>query len=378
MYTTKAVLLLSLFEAACILDCGAHQASNAYQSSERVAQVRAMYDAAGGLDKLNAPVCFYGKVVDQSGAPVLGAEVSITFYAYAINEGGEVMSDKILKTDSNGLFVLSHVKGKELVVNTIQGQGYEFPYHGGSPEGSHFEYAGVSHPYVPNQAHPVVFFGRKKGPGDCLLTQYISIGFSPSDASVIGEDLILGAQLPFQPSDVITQLGGDPVVWDLKIQASFDATKRFWSLRLTSDSQDSGIFVSDKILYEAPAEGYKSSWMLGPNAPKAGGRYVYLRSRKPYIYARIDFGESFSVKKWPFVDDRFSQQKWDFSINGRAVVNPFGDRNLENDTELPFDVRHQIQTEIDSAFRHGNRPTKPDLSALVDKWRIEHPKLPGK
>jgi hypothetical protein len=56
-------------------------------------------------------------------------------------------------------------------------------------------------------------------------------------------------------------------------------------------------------------------------------------------------------------------------FSASAVLNPYGDRILEEATNLPGDVRLKLMDDIDEAIRRGGRPPKPDLPKLVKAWK---------
>jgi len=49
------------------------------------------------------------------------------------------------------------------------------------------------------------------------------------------------------------------------------------------------------------------------------------------------------------------------------VTNPYGDRNLEQATDLPYEVTKQLTDEVKAAFRQNKRPVKPDLPKLIEE-----------
>ena len=85
-------------------------------------------------------------------------------------------------------------------------------------------------------------------------------------------------------------------------------------------------------------------------SPKA--KYVYLKTRAPAIYTRYEI-------------EHVNANKEFFRLTGKSVTNPYGDRNLEQATALPYEVTKQLADEAKTAFRQNKRPTKPDLPKLV-------------
>ena len=80
--------------------------------------------------------------------------------------------------------------------------------------------------------------------------------------------------------------------------------------------------------------------------------YLYLRSRDPAIYSRLEVYGAFG--------------KADFcQVSVNTEVNPYGERNLEREPNLPFDVMKPLKDEARNALRAKKLPLKPDLPKLI-------------
>src|SRR5208282_1611522 len=116
------------------------------------------------------PINFYGRVVDESNAPVSGA--SVHFQWNDLSPKGT--SDADVTSDNNGFFSLKERHGKYLFV-TVSKEGY---YSSGNSRGSGFEYA---NPYdglfTPDVGNPIVFHLRKKGQCEPLIHGEKLFGF---------------------------------------------------------------------------------------------------------------------------------------------------------------------------------------------------------
>ncbi|MFH0778401.1 MAG: hypothetical protein V2A71_07190, partial [Candidatus Eisenbacteria bacterium] len=65
-------------------------------------------------------------------------------------------------------------------------------------------------------------------------------------------------------------------------------------------------------------------------------------------------------------------------LRGKAVTNPYGDRNLEQATDLPYEVTKQLTDEAKTSFRQNKRPSKPDLPKLVKEAKEKAEKDKGR
>src|SRR5215475_9854298 len=76
----------------------------------------------------NAPINFYGRVVDQSDQPIAGVKVEVdvvTGYLKAANEIGQKVDVISLLSDSEGRFVLDNTNGMSIQFSSITKEGYK-------------------------------------------------------------------------------------------------------------------------------------------------------------------------------------------------------------------------------------------------------------
>lgn len=317
----------------------------------------------------NVRMDLYGKVVDQYGNPVEGAEVSINLNRFSRNTMGRESRDIQVKSDAEGRFKISNEKGMNLHIKTINKKGYDFSQSYDQWINKTFRYSGGKYQneeyYIPNPGQPEIYRGRKMGEQTFLIKHQLNFPFKAKEFNFEkGMDLIVGWNI--KPEEMRTLvLNGDPLVCDLKAKATFDNKKRAWSVVLTANSPGGGVLVSDQLLYEAPQEGYLPSYTFtqGKENP-IKARYIYIRSRQPFIYTRMDLGDQFNVNSWPFIN-MGEKGDWNFHIGGKTATNPYGERNLEESPELTAGVRKILEDEVHAAFRRGTRPSKPDLMKLI-------------
>ncbi len=115
-----------------------------------------------GLNEWRTPIEFYGKVVDENGNPVEGAQIE--FSCTDLSPAGN--SYYRTTSDADGLFSLNNVQGKLLVVRSIVKDGYYVS----KQNRNNFFYAGENENFIPEFGNPVVFHLRKKGQAEPLIT----------------------------------------------------------------------------------------------------------------------------------------------------------------------------------------------------------------
>ncbi|MBR6075484.1 MAG: hypothetical protein IKP87_09280, partial [Victivallales bacterium] len=105
---------------------------------------------------------------------------------------------------------------------------------------------------------------------------------------------------------------------DLEFTWEHNAEKREYSVNIVSNGEQAGIIVSDKLLYEAPADGYaKEVALTFKYSDEPPLKHLYLRLRDCGMYARLDIDHG-----------RISEKGVFFFC--RTVINPYGSRSLED------------------------------------------------
>jgi hypothetical protein len=136
------------------------------------------------------PISFYGRVLDDSGQPVPGADVH--FEWNSLDSSGEMVREEARTTsDADGRFSLLGKTGKRLFVDVLK-EGY----YGEPTNRVAFEYAvpyeGL---FLPQRDRPVTFGLRKKGPGAELITSQRGVRpdlgvRAPRDGTPVRVDLL--------------------------------------------------------------------------------------------------------------------------------------------------------------------------------------------
>lgn len=293
------------------------------------------------------PLSIYGKVVDQDGNPVEGAEVAVSWEnaSYLIGRPDFGRID-VVCSDTNGLWTFTITKPNRAFVGDVRKEGYALlqRHSYGSRGGDLVEMR-------PTPENPVISVLRKKGEEVFLLkTASFRLGILVEESDkTVGYDFVreVGGWDVMKPV-----LNDEPLVCDVQLRAVFKTNDATWTAVLSPGDTNGGILVTEELFYEAPETGYEEECVITFEAGgSADPTYLYVRSRNPPIYTRlrVDF----------VATERF------FRIDGEAVTNPYGERNFEMATDLPYEVYAQLYREVQDAFRQNKRPPKPDLPRLV-------------
>ena len=262
------------------------------------------------------PINFYGKIVDQFGNPVEGAQVDMWWWTIDSPTG---KSERTVHSDSQGMFSLAGKKGKRLVMSFSK-EGY---YGAASENQTSFEYAD---PYIdtyhdPDPRNPVKFLMRKKGTPANLFRGDVDLRLREPGASS-GIDLFAGkAAEAGQGQMQVTTWKPDLSEKEAKNMSIFPYD---WKIKL--EIGDGGFIANkDHFPLTAPENGYQTT--IEENLHAEGGnsagilfkRTFYFRVGKPpYNYGLM--------RVFAFGDDKGVQ------VTYMLNTTP-GDRNLETGSE---------------------------------------------
>lgn len=251
------------------------------------------------IESLSMPIVFYGKVIDQFEAPVVGAQVNYT----VLDKFAESGSDYQGKSDANGNFSISDIKGGALSVG-VRKQGY---YRIDGKSSGDFAYGIGLDPTLreaPTKDKPAIFVLQRRGAGGPMY-----------HVESIQIDIPAGAPLKLDLATGRTGRG------DLLVTSSLGAVEsnQFdWHYDL--DISGGGLIEREgEFDFEAPSDGYKEHVEVGSNANDER----WLPSISKDYFARLKDGRyaRFSIRFYPG-DRNF--------IVVESFVNPnVGDRNLE-------------------------------------------------
>lgn len=346
----KPIVCVFAILVASVGFCGPDQQRNeAADVQARRAEFETMFDQM-------KPVKIYGKVVDTEGHPISETEVKLMWQQSTILIGKTDLGrfDSVTSR-TDGCWDFTVQKPYRAFVQEARKEGYEYTtrYNQESSVRNLVEHRTT-------RDLPVVTVLRKKGETTFLIQsdgpRPIRAVFPHSQTNSL--DLLAEKGDKFRAGSYA----------DLQVAIEYGRTGGAWTVTYSASNGTDGIVTDTNLLYEAPQEGYQKEVVLnGPPWP----RYLYLRSRTPAIYSRLDL-EYFI---W-----RGSDTNQTFSINYKAWVNPYGERNLEYDTDLENEWRliDQLGDQAKTAIRQNKRPAKPDLPKLVKEAKEKAEKDKGK
>ncbi len=248
-----------------------------------------------------APIEFYGKVVDENSNPVEGASVAFGWMELPTDDGSRTATTN---SDARGLFSLHGARGPSLSVS-VSKDGYYMPHHGQWG----FSYAPDNDTYSPDIANPVIFKLRKKGQGAELITSQNGISTQvgvrvPTDGSPVKVDLLKKGPDPSGQLE-ISQVKPP---WN-------EATA--WSFRVSIP--DGGLVENqDDFQFQAPETGYQPSVQYDFSKNDAGWttqvtKQFYIAFGNPRKYGWLRF------------ESNLGQQ----TVFLTYAINPDGSQNLE-------------------------------------------------
>ena len=264
------------------------------------------------LRKSETKIDFYGIFLDQNDCPVPDVKVHYTVSGYSLTGLAPRNARGMTTSDGEGLFEIHAHKGGILYIDDVECIGYEFR-RGNHPRSFEFR-SNRTDRHRPDKANPVVFRLRKKH------TEAVVLLSSESRIRINGGAGEEWLGLDLSSGDTVEpRFKGNPQYFhDLEFTWEHNAEKKEYSVNIVSNGEQAGVLVSDKLLYEALADGYaKEVSLTFKYSDKPSLKHLYLRLRDCGMYARMDV-EHGSV-----------------SENGiyfycKTVINPYGSRSLED------------------------------------------------
>ncbi len=266
------------------------------------------------MDAANQPIQFYGKVIDQDGAPLPGVKITLS-----VRRTSEVLpgltndsSDRFeTVTDEGGRFQLTDAKGALLGVKALEKTGYE-----ASPQSMRYfwYYENEDKKYRPDANAPEVFRMWKLVGAERLVRADKFYGVVPDGRSYAIDML----------NEKKIERGG---TGDFKVSISrpmqiIAGAKYDWSC-VVEGIGGGVIETQDEFMYRAPETGYQPRYEVNvsandPQWSDRAKRQLYLKSQDGKVYARLEV-EIFASYQDTAV----------FSV--KYYANPSGSRNLEFD-----------------------------------------------
>jgi hypothetical protein len=257
----------------------------------------------------DVPIDFYGKLEDQFGKPIVGAEIKVSI---RVINGTRQGTDWLATTsDGHGLFQF-HGKGQDIGMMPAK-EGYAL-----ATTSTQFKYSHMQdHPYLSDPDNPTVIKMWKLQGAEPLLNikQQYKIGYK---STPIYFDLIAGKIVTdggdvkitvIRPDGVVS--GRNPQDWSLKIEVETGGL-------INSDGQEA-------VMYAAPESGYQASETFSMQTSsntwyQAVHQGFVFTSRNGQVYGKL--GVSFHIN---------SEPNGLMSVSFGGVANTNGSRNLEGD-----------------------------------------------
>lgn len=252
------------------------------------------------------PLDLYGKVVDQDGQPVAGAQVKGGILL-AVSQISSESKEVVTETDAAGKFQFVGLHGMDFGV-IVQKTGYELR-----------SGTGWTKDYQPDPENPMIFtMWKLQGAEPMAHVKFDSR--VPYDGTSATFDLLTGKKsdtgdlkITLLRNPVQLKPGQDHYEWNVKIEIL-----------------GGGIIQShDPYPYEAPETGYQPEFDFAQT--KDGQNWTRELQGVFYVHTATDYGR---VRIDLFTD----AQRPDTGLTVEAYVNPSGSRNLE------WDSKNQIKS----------------------------------
>jgi len=208
-------------------------------------------------DMADAPIDFFGKVVDGKGNPVMGASTFYIVGSFSF-EGSPTLQGPA--TDAAGLFSITEKRGPDFSVRVEHSDYYKT-----SSADQQFEYAhkayvpGKEPPSPPTKGNPAVFVLKKKGLAEALVHHQRIKTKLPMNAAPVTINARSG------------QAGGGNEVISITLRSDGDKlplnTFHPFDWSVTIEASGGGIVErSDALDFEAPADGYVTQQTINMSA----------------------------------------------------------------------------------------------------------------
>lgn len=266
------------------------------------------------LESKNAPVSFYGHVVDQESNGVAGVQILMSVRQWGFGGAFDSWGNKFPKfnrvTDSAGSFSLENVNGDSLTVESVTKEGYRL-----SPKTlKGYGYGDVSNPHYPDPQNPEVIKMWKLGESQQLVSHHLSGIGIPVDGQSVQFDLFNGKKVS-SGGQLIVRLKRDPQTLPPR------GPRYDWSLELKIPN--GGLVANqDEFMYQAPNGGYQEDFKF--DMPKDATNWTTAINQQFYI--ELESGKSFGslVVRLNTIHDTPP-----LGINLDMEINPNGSRDLQ-------------------------------------------------
>lgn len=251
------------------------------------------------LTRWQAPIEFYGKVVDENSNAVAGADIAFGWSEFPTEEGARRATTK---SDAQGLFSLDDKRGPALDI-WVSKEGYY------ASQGGQRGFSYMNGDFSPESQNPVIFNLRKKGTPEPLIAMKQNYRIR-RDGTPLSIDLLNGANTTGENGDFVVRCWTND-------QGKKSGEKYDWRCVVTIPG--GGVVATDEEFpFLAPETDYKPPAEINMPADRTSwNSQVDLK-----FYYRL-------------ADGRYGRMKFSMIAGGQhfcmidSVLNPSGSRNLE-------------------------------------------------
>jgi hypothetical protein len=262
-----------------------------------------------------APIEFFGKVVDEKGAPLPSADIE-----FSCNDLSAVGTSNYHRTsDTNGLFSIRGLHGKLLVVIAAK-----TGYYRSRADNDAFYYAGQNVNFIPNRAKPEIFHLRQIGTAEPLIHIQSPLGGGKGFRIDTNGDPV---QLSLRTGKIEQQGQADLRIqcWTKQLNGSWKYDWRFRVTVINGGLQE----YTNEFPFEAPLHGYRAFDEI--DMPASLGERWASTAKKRYF---LRFGDGdYARMNLEIIPSG------DHFVEVESFLNPSGSRNLE------FDPKGSLQIE---------------------------------
>lgn len=341
-------------------------AISAINSQESKEEERKKKEAALMKDIMeeHGPIHLIGKVVDQNGDGVQGAEV-IYFYNWFCLGHEYFYCDKweTVKTDEKGIFEIKvDKKVRTLNINKILKDGYDSGFDGKGFKGERnfSKYSPFVNPKAEASENIPIFQIRKKGEPTIVITSEGEYNLKWTQEEENRYAICFICDYSRENLEKIISAGKRI---DLIVTGKYETGE--YRIKFKAEGEKgAGVLLREDKLYEAPSEGYQSEVEILIN-PKTD-----LTKRTLYLYARTGNLLIFSRLR---LNIYLSSDLKSLTIRYYSYTNPYGERSFEEGQYMfSSDKYETLKIESWKSLRQGYYPKKPDFRALEEEGKKEY------
>lgn len=304
------------------------------------------------------PITVYGRVLDQNENPVPEAEIEMSWHTVrlGLGWGEDVVKSEWVKTDKEGFFRWSVIMGFSPGVSKLRKSGYEYI----PSMSSYFDPMTGGDLMISSTSRqkPLLLYLRKKGETAFLLKREML----RLDIKLGGEVARVADLLPPPDQYELDMRAAGKMQGNQQIgfgaKAEYSTNEPTYRITFIAP-EGGGILATDTILYEAPTGGYQAETTVTFQSERHG-KQTFFREKPTWLFIKMTDPELYIRLK---LDVKLA---WGNPVvYFESAINPYGERNLEEETGLDYDGRKQLEADARIKLRQSKRPAKPDLTKLL-------------